>query len=207
MPQDFDIALGHTAADWKRLKLDPHARDTSDWKTAIAMLRARMEDRFFSPVQLLIDTQVPCKQVHGFVVLAIDCLRMEMLQGFRKGLKDHKGKSGELFERFLVAWPVFPENLPATKAASAWAREVYVSCRCALLHSGCSNGFTVGISGEAFTFDDEALRDINRTKLHAEIELVYNAYFEDLLKSEKSDLRANFLRMDVICAVATREES
>jgi hypothetical protein len=208
MPQDFDIALGHSAADWERLKLDPKTPETDDWKIAVAMFRARMEDRFFAPVQLLIDSQVPCKQVHGFVVLAIDCLLMETLQGFREGLEDHKNKSTYLFTTFLTTWPVFTASLPATKSQDDWAKEVYASCRCALLHSGCTDGFTVGVTGDAFTFDDTALRDINRTELHRELKLVYEAYFDALLKPEEVDLRTKFLKkMNALCAVDTREGS
>lgn len=121
----YQIARKYTTADWKRLQLDPGQPGSEAWTKAVGMFRARMEERFFTPVDALIDLQEDSSRTHGFVVLAIDCLLIETLQGFRRGFADHRGKSEELFKGFLTNWDVF-------FAMRAARREAERSCQAGL---------------------------------------------------------------------------
>lgn len=152
----------------------------------------------------LIGLQERCDQTHGFVVLAIDCLLIETLQGFRKGLADHTGQSVDLFTGFLKNWELFKQCVPDEAKAGKLARLVYKDCRCALLHSGSTgNGLIVGVSGPAFAFKGGGALKINRTALHEGLKANFEAYLAELIAPEGEKLRQNFKKkMDAVCGVA-----
>lgn len=200
---NYRIARGHTAADWRRLSLDPKQPQSETWANAVAMFRARMEERFFIPVDTLIDMQEDSSRTHGFVVLAIDCLLIETLQGFREGLGDHNRRSKKLFKGFLTSWDVFLNCVPKDGNPDELADLVYTDYRCALLHSGCTaNGLKVGVTGKAFAFKSGGALKINRTALHKGLKASFEGYLAELIAPEGTKLRENFKKkMDAICGV------
>lgn len=198
----ISIAPGHRARDWRKLVLDPDTPGSADWVTAVRMFRDRIERRFFAPADVLIASeQEQCAPTFGFAILALDCLVIETLQGFREGVKKHNGKSQELFCGFLTNWPVFTSAVPGNEDAQAFAKLVYTDCRCALLHSGSTDGLLrVGISGKAFAFGKDKSLKINRTKLHDELKTAFDAYLQELVSADARQLRVNFKKkMDAIC--------
>lgn len=202
--KSFSIAPGHKASDWRKLALDPDAPESADWTAAVRMFRDRIERRFFAPADVLIASEhEECRQTFGFAILALDCLVIETLQGFREGMKKHNGKSQELFCGFLTNWPVFTSSVPEDEDVQACAKLVYTDCRCALLHSGSTDGLLrVGVTGKAFAFGKNKSLKINRTKLHDELKRAFTAYLEELVSADARQLRVNFKKkMDAICGV------
>lgn len=198
----YNIARFYTSDQWKALNLEDTSVVSEDWKQAVEMFKARITERFFKPVDKLIDTQESCEDTNGFVVLAIDCLVIETLQGFRDGLKNHKGESKNLFTKFLRSWKLFIDALPQGLEPEVAAKDFYFDCRCALLHSGQTDGFIVGVTGPAFAFEGKGLHKINRTELHKELKAEFDRYLVELLKPASKEPRDKFLaKMNAIFTV------
>lgn len=198
------IAPGISAKQWKALRLEPDEPGSADWQTAIAIFEARMRRRFFAPVDALIEFEEGrTEKTFGFAILAINCLVIETLQGFREGIINHNGKSKSLFIRFLTEWDVFKSCLPEPADAEKLAERVYLDCRCALLHSGATDGqLRVGVSGPAFRFNDGHVQSINRTSLHENLKRAFEGYLAGLRAADGVVLRRYFKKkMDAISGV------
>lgn len=208
VPDDLEIAPGFTVGCWKTLTLDPGTSDSSDWKRAFQIFDARIRCRFFDPVDELIkcDQQRP-RKTFGFAILAIDFLVIETLQGFYDGTPNHNGKSKELFTKFLTRWDTFEKCVPTSGDPKQLAEQVYRNYRCALHHSGATDGaFRVGVSGPVFAFKSGHEVKINRTLLHANLKCEFAAYLRELRVQEGKELRCRFKRkMDAICGLQTAE--
>ncbi|WP_072386535.1 hypothetical protein [Hyphomicrobium sp. CS1BSMeth3] len=199
----YRIAPGYSSKDWKRLRLDEEKPDSADWQRAVEMFRNRINGRFFAPVDTLVGLQEGCNQTFGFAILALDCLVIETIQGFRRGIVNHSGRSKELFVEFLTGWSLFKVALPRGADALALAKLVYTDCRCALLHSGATGGgLLVGISGNAFAFGRAGSLRINRTALHNGLKEEFEVYLAGLLDVNAVVARQNFKKkMNALCGV------
>ena len=75
----------------------------SDWRTAVRVLKDRLNARFFDAAEA-IDQQ----DFAGFAVLALDCLLIETLQQFKEGVDETPRRKGEqYFVKFLTTAPFF----------------------------------------------------------------------------------------------------
>ncbi len=197
------IAPGFSAKQWQGLHLDPGTPGTTDWEKALAMFEARMRRRFFEPAEALIGLDdARSDKTFGFAILAIDCLVIETLQGFRDGIVNHNGKSKKLFKDFLLRWDAFTNCLQPQANAGELAERVYLDCRCALLHSGATDGaLRVGVSGPAFRFKDSHVQAINRTSFHRALAKEFEGYLLALRNADAKELREHFKKkMDAICS-------
>jgi hypothetical protein len=204
LPHDLEIAPGYTVGDWTRLCLKADEPDSSDWEKALTIFDARIRCRFLDPVDELIRIDKNrSRQTFGFAILAIDFLVIETLQGFWEGTIDHTGRSEHLITSFLTRWDVFKNDLLHGADANEIARTIYKGYRCALHHSGATDGaLFVGISGPAFAFEKERKIKINRTCLHQNLKHEFEAYLVDLHASDQNDLRRKFLKtMNAICGL------
>lgn len=196
---DFEIAPGYSVADWKGLQLsDPNS---SDWAKAIEIFRMRIRLRFIDPVDVLIAYEAEqTRGIFGFAILAIDCLLIETLQGFREGLSSHDGASKRLVRTFLS------ENLSGHfddgNSAGSKSDLFYARCRCAIHHSGQTDGdFRVGRSGPLISFEMNNRVRLNRTAFHETIKSEFERYLKLLSDDSELKLRANFRnKMNSLCA-------
>lgn len=201
---NLEIAPGYSVKCWAKLKLDPSVPSSADWENALQIFDARIRHRFFDPVDELIKLeQSKSRKTFGFAILAIDFLVIETLQGFREGVTDHTGKSKCLFTNFLKQWGSFTECLPKTGASDNYAIKIYKAYRCALHHSGATNGaFRVGVSGPVFAFETDHEVKINRTCLHENLKREFDAYLVELRKPSEKSLRCNFIKkMNAVCGL------
>lgn len=204
LPDDLEIAPGYTVGCWKKLRLNPDTPTSADWDTALKIFDERIRRRFLDPVGALIEAEKDRGQkMYGFAILAIDCLVIETLQGFREGKASHRGKSEERFANFLTGWDAFKVCLPKNCDSRSLAKRVYSGYRSALHHSGATDGaFRVGISGPVFDFKNEHEVKINRTCLHKELTREFETYLDDLCSQNGTELRRNFLKkMNAICGM------
>jgi hypothetical protein len=205
LPHDLEVAPGYTVGDWTTLCLKADEPGSSNWKTALTIFDARIRCRFLDPVDELIRIDKSrSRQTFGFTILAIDFLVIETLQGFREGMINHTGRSEDLITSFLTRWDVFNKDLPHGADANQIARTIYKGYRCALHHSGATDGaLLVGISGPVFAFENERRVKINRTCLHQNLKHEFETYLADLHASDQDDLRTKFLKkMNSICGLA-----
>ena len=199
---DMEIAPGYTVADWKALDLS--GDDAGQWFRAIKIFETRIRRRFIEPVDVLIAHEIGQERgTFGFAILAIDCLLVETLQGFREGCIKHHGKaekgdrsrSEELIVTFLG------ERMNSWFDANA-AVKFYKHCRCAIHHNGQTDGdFRVRCRGELIVFDGDRVT-VNRTAFHDAIKRVFDAYLAELADPANSGLRKNFrTKMNAICGI------
>jgi hypothetical protein len=201
LPDNFEIAPGYRVKDWKGLTLSEANGGTTDWNKAISIFDTRIRSRFIEPAQLLIDAEGGGKRgTNGFAVLAIDFLLIETIQGFRRGLINHNGKSKELFKAFLTNWPTFLECLPLLSSADDLAGAVYEQGRCALHHTGSTDRIIVRKSGAMFVFHEDGQIVINRTLLHQQLVKAFDVYVAALRDPASTAMREKFKqKMDHIC--------
>lgn len=197
VPDNMEIAPGYTVRDWRRLQLDKPQHP--DWTKAIEIFESRICHRFIAPVDVLIAHEIGHKRgTFGFAILAIDCLIMETLQGFRNGEIDHDKKSKKLICTFLTESSQFRNFFKNQNEAV----EIFKHYRCALLHSGKTDGdFRIQRHGPLLRRDGTHI-DINRTAFHEAIKLEFRAYLEELADSSNTGTRKNFRKtMNAICSI------
>jgi len=191
------IAPGIHRDEWLKLKLDDEK--SSDWNRAIYIFNERINSRYLEPVDLLIEAdneRSPLKRRYGFAILAIDCLLIETLQSFREGLTNTKGKSEEMFKKFLTSREGFREHFNNVDQAERF----YFDFRCGILHQaevmGTSLLWSVGLlKGEK----TDGIPYINRTKVHEYLKNEVKRYSDELRDPDNSELRKNFRsKMDFI---------
>lgn len=198
---DFEIAPGVRTSAWKKLQLNDSAQwPNSDWITAIKIFESRLTSRFFNPIDAMIaleDSRNP--KSYGFVVLAIDCLLIETIQGFREGVLNHSGKSRSLFTSFLKNWGAFQQCVPKSSSVADRANQFYTECRSALHHTASTGpAFRVRVSGPLLNFGSTII-ELNRSRFHQELRLEFSKYVSELCDPSRSKLRHNFkLKMDHI---------
>lgn len=196
------ISPKYTVDYWRGLELDPEKPKQEDWLKAVDVLRDRIQSRFIKPAQSLIDFDKTNKpQSFGFAILALDCLVLETIQGFRQGVTNHTGQSGPLFRAFLSDWQPFINCLGPGMVATTKADEFYRQGRCALHHSGATEKMTVGISGPMMKFADGEVT-VNRTLFHIELAAEFDRYLAVLSDPLSVDPRRKFLqKMNPICGI------
>ncbi|SMD16308.1 hypothetical protein [Rhizobium sp. RU36D] len=200
--RSLQISPKYTVAFWRGLELDPDNPKQEDWVKAVDVLRDRIHGRFITPAQTLIDVDKANKpQTFGFAILALDCLVLETIQGFKEGVPNHTGHSTRLFKAFLSNWQPFLDCLNAGMVAATKAGEFYKQGRCALHHSGATDKMTVGISGPMMRFNSGEIT-VNRTLFHTELVAEFDRYLEALTDPASVDLRKKFLlKMNPICGL------
>lgn len=200
--RSLQISPKYTVEDWRVLDLNADNPNQDEWLKAIDILRDRITGRFLKPAQKLIDVDKDGKPpTFGFAILALDCLVLETIQGFRDGLADHNGHSRRLFMEFLSAWPPFLKCLDEGMDANEKANAFYKQGRCALHHSGATENITVRITGPLMTFTGEKI-SVNRTVFHKELAVEFERYLAALADPQAIELRKKFLmKMNPICGV------
>jgi len=189
------IAPGVHVAAWKRLSL--HDDEPSDWLNAVDILKRRITNRYIDPVDKLIKSEEhrpPIEKRFGFTIMAVDCLLVETLSAFRKGLVDTKGKSEKVFSDFLVSNKEFGFTEEQAKA-------VYYHFRCGILHQAeVQQNSKIWSIGELINVKSGTEIIINRTKFHEALKKYMQRYCEELLSGKDVELRKNFIKkMNFIC--------
>jgi len=190
----MQIAPGTSAADWKKLDLN----NPSNWEAAVLIFERRIRGRFTEAIDFLISDDEPRPAVErrwGFAVLALDCLLIETLQAFRRGLTDTRNKSKELCVQFLTERTAFKPFFTSPGIATRF----YYEFRCGLAHNAqvfgdglvWSVGPLLAIIGTQIT--------VNRTEFHRAFARELEEYLAVLRSGVDQDLRANFrTKMDFI---------
>ncbi|MGO7324042.1 hypothetical protein GUK30_32960 [Rhizobium leguminosarum] len=200
--RSLQISPKYTVEFWRGLDLDPENPKQDHWLKAIDVLRDRIGERFIKPAQTLIDVDKDSKpHTFGFAILALDCLVLETIEGFKQGVINHNGQSTRLFKDFLSNWQPFIDCLGNGMVATTKAGEFYSQGRCALHHSGTTDKMTVGISGPMVRFENGQIF-VNRTVFHSELEAELKRYLAVLADPNSVDQRKRFLlKMNSVCGI------
>jgi len=197
------ISLQYTDEDWRRLNFS----DEGAWQKAVDMLEARITERYFAPVDLLIQAEqdLPFGQRRfGFAIMAIDCLLVEMFESFIEGVETSDGQSKQLFVRFLTTRPRFREYFSDTLA-----KRFYSEFRSGIFHQGEVQGDGLVWSVGSLVMELNGRMIVNRTAFHQALKDEFSDYLTALrepsqasfeLPFPKIDLRENFRsKMNAIC--------
>lgn len=195
----MDIAPKFSATEWKALDL---SSSEEDWQKAVNVFEQRISARYIEPVDLLLtaENDLPYKDRRfGFTVLSIDCLLIETIQSFKEGLVNTKGKSKEVFTRFLKESDRFKDYFSTEDHRDKF----YYEFRCGILHQAeVQSSALVYSAGELYTRDN-GRETVNRNAVHRALVYEFREYLDKLRAPESIELREKFkTKMD---SVANRE--
>jgi hypothetical protein len=188
----MDISPNYSTADWNRLDLsNPFSKD-DDWGIGIEIFEDRIRGRFLNIVG-----NIQSAPFSGFVVMAIDCLLVETLEQFYRGVPDSVGGSKAFFTNFFERSDVLKKEFTESQ------RELfYDHFRCGILHQAEIKGDSlVWKVGQLVWENQPGSITINRQKFHEILACEFSAYTQKLRdKANFSDLRLRFrTKMDYIC--------
>jgi len=192
----LEIAPGIQHNEWLRLNLNDLS--SPDWNRAIEILNMRIENRYFEPVDLLIEKEknkLSKEKKYGFTILSIDCLLIETLQSFIEGWKTTKNKSEKAFKKFLTTSPSFKKYF-----SQDMAMRFYKNYRCGILHQAeiQSDSLVCSIGPLVQNINNKMV--INRTEFHKKLKDDFYHYLEQLKDERNTNLRDNFQKkMNHIC--------
>jgi len=187
------ITPNYSAHDWHELTFETE----DDWLRAIDIFVERIKERFLNPIE-----KIEKCEYAGFAVLALDCLLIEMLQQFRKGLiKTPSGQSKDFFVDFLTQTS-FGEFFDKRQATL-----FYRQIRCGILHQAEIRGSSKILIEEEIPLvkydDQERGLLVNRRLFHKQLLSEFNNYVSKLSDSSNTQLRNRFRRkMKMICKTA-----
>lgn len=198
MAKPMRISPCFTVDDWKAL----HFLTEEEWQKAVNIFEDRIRGRFLRVIEL-----IERYTYSGFAILALDCLLIESLQQFRKGvLKTPPRKSKEYFVQFLT------KTSFAKFFNSALAEMFYDQIRCGILHQAEIKGSSrvlIRPQTQLVRFaDDKKGLVINRKLFHRQLVKEFENYVAQLRKSNPPDekLRQKFKKkMESICHISTME--
>jgi hypothetical protein len=190
-----EIAPGVQAEKWRALKLEDPV--SADWAEALRICESRINDRFIDPVDYLIAAEEGTPSLErrfGFTVLAIDCLLVETLGAFLRGLTDTKGRSEATFCFFLTERVRLKTEFTGDRA-----NRFYTEFRCGILHQAEIRGESKVWSVGPLLQDDGARIIVNRNRFHQLLKDEFRDYLAELQDPSNAERRKNFRKkMDFI---------
>lgn len=204
---------------WKknRRKLNSYEFN-EDWELMITLFNNRIENKFFTPIDLMLDKGN--KDGIGFSIVAIQCLLIELFATFRIGKihnprynKENDPKyqfkdSAEIYVGFLNSCFIFEnyfhrvENSIIKENEPIDAFDFYANVRCGLLHEGkTKKNWTINLKPrnekeKGFIKLSNGKIKIYRTILQKELRNYFKSYLKELRSNDKKNelLRRNFAR-------------
>lgn len=126
---DPKISPNYRASEYLALNLKVDKNE--NWNTATKIFRDRLEGRFIAPVDAIVNhTAYKVREFSGFAILSIDCLIIETLNQFYKGIDETTGKHWKAFRDFFHSSKHFKKEFPTSKICEIF----YSHFRCGLLH-------------------------------------------------------------------------
>jgi hypothetical protein len=184
------ISRSYTIEDYRRLTFTAE----SDWTTAIAIFRDRLETRYLEHVRAVLN-----RPTSGFAALAIDAALVETIEQFRRGRRNTPyGEGAKYFRAFLT------ETRFGKYFTAETARLFYKTIRCGLLHQGEADESSRIKRGSGYPLvsltQDARGIVLNAELFHAELEGAVDDYLVRLADPAEVELREAFRKkMNFIC--------
>lgn len=201
-----------------RNKLNSNQYD-ENWETVFSIFNDRINDKFFSSIELLIDNGN--KSGNGFSILSLECLLIELFATFKSGeihnaRYDEKSDpsyqfkdSSRVYTEFLYNCSIFENHFYKIDESEGKilntpfnAMDFYTDVRCGLLHEGkTKKKWTInlkpkGENNDIFIKETGSKIKVYRTVLYMKLKK-YLAQYLDELRGENNEskiLRNNFAR-------------
>lgn len=198
-----DICFGFSSTDWENL-VPRLNHDESAWSEAIGVFERRMKERFFTCIDALIeaDTKPDLKSsdsppqtdcIPGFSIMALCCLVVETLQGFRTGASPN---TKELFIKFLRR-PAFGAAFAEDKIAECFIKGI----RHGILHEAETRKWVIWreAPSQIAELQDDGYA-LNRTLFYEAVKQEFESYLKELNDPGSLKLREQFKgKMNHIC--------
>ncbi len=220
-----DICFRFNKSEWKGLAQRLDEADEGAWAEAIGVFERRMRERFLSSIEALFkadtkpDTLPPYPGhtencIPGFSIIALCCLLVDTLQGFREKPPRASAPTGpctfpaghcirpapsttEQFKSFLRR-PAFGETFKDDSVATKFVRGV----RNGIFHEGETRKWAIWRdqpTGQMVAPKEDGFV-LNRTLFYAAVKGEFESYLQELLKPANRILRMGFRKkMDDIC--------
>jgi hypothetical protein len=204
-----DLCFGFTSTDWQKLVGQLDHNETA-WAEAIRVFERRMKERFFTCIDALIkadtrpDTLSSSSSIDahwlpdahcipGFSIMALCCLLVETLQGFREGPKPN---TIEQFTKFLRR-PAFGKAFAEDKIATCFVKGI----RHGILHEAETRKWVIWREEPSqIVAAHEDGYALNRTLFYDAVEREFGSYLKELSDPAKDELRKQFIaQMNSIC--------
>jgi hypothetical protein len=203
-----DLCVGFSSIDWENLlqRLD---HDETAWVRAIGVFERRMRERFFTCIDALVkaDTvldeqdgkslahDVQCRP--GFSIMALCCLVIETLRGFREGASRETEKQ---FTKFLKR-PAFGGAFADDKIAGCFVKGV----RNGILHEAETRKWIIRRNrpaGQMVATEQDGYI-LNRCPFYEAVKQEFESYLSELRDPSNRDSRKRFReQMSQICKKA-----
>jgi hypothetical protein len=224
---DADLCFGFSKRNWEELSQTLGANDEDSWARAIGVFERRMRERFFSGIDALFaaDTKPDSSSsdstsseecIPGFAIIALCCLLIETIQGFREDppavatvpgsctypsglcIKPPPG-TNQQFIRFLNR-PAFGNAFDGKVAKSfAWG------IRNGILHDAETRKWVIWRElpmGKIVAQEDDGYA-LNRSLFYAAVKKEFESYLLERRNPANTDLRQRFKeKMDDLCMEA-----
>lgn len=193
MDETMHISPKYTVSHWKSISFSRE----EDWQKAIEIFLDRIEGRFLRYIR-----QIENDSHSGFVIMSLDCLLIETLQQFYKGVRDTpKKKCRDYFVSFLTRGTFgrfFTEDM---------ANKFYDDIRNGILHQAEIKGsskilITKGLPLVNYTESKKGII-INRKLFHQHLLKEVENYISKIKNQGEKELRNNFRKkMNYICQIS-----
>lgn len=189
--EPLKISPKYNIEHWKKINFSIEG----DWQEAINIFVDRIQGRFLDLI-----SRIESYTYAGFSVIALDCLLIETLQQFRKGVSETpRGNVKQYFKSFLIESSFgFCDKL---------ADMFYDQIRNGILHQAEIKGTSrISINRDVplvnLTEDGNGLL-INRKLFHEQLVREFEDYVKKLRNPENHDLREKFKnKMNSICRLS-----
>lgn len=206
---EIEIAPGVTVKDWKALTLRNKPEYEDHWQRAVDIVEKRLNDRYFEPCKLLIDSE-PCESEdsrpprYGFTIMAINCLLVETLQSFKMGKPSTENQSKELSKKFLRS----TEGV-SSEFDNSLAEAYYSDIRCGILHIGETQNLSLIRAVGPLVSEHKGGLVINRTMFFDLLHKDFLRYLGVLRSRNASPRRTDARKkmkdkMDFICRITPK---
>lgn len=126
---DFWISPNYKASEW--IKLELNITKNKGWKKATDIFQDRINGRFINPIEALLNHEDDkVWEFSGFAIIGLDCLLIETLNQFYKGLDETTGKHWKAFWNIFKNSPHFKKDFDIARKA----RIFHSHFRCGILH-------------------------------------------------------------------------
>ncbi|HYL78574.1 MAG TPA: hypothetical protein VEU96_30565 [Bryobacteraceae bacterium] len=218
-----DLCFGFSKTKWEALSLQLDGNEVA-WAEAIGVFERRMRERFFGSIDALVaDDTKPDVQpsgstgttgcIPGFSIVALCCLLIETLQGFREGPPSTAAPTGQ------CTFPSAPCIKPSSGTNQQFIKFLHRPAFGGAFNGKAAKEFTSGIrngilheaetrkwviwreepEGKIADAEDDGFA-LNRSLFYAAIEREFESYLTELRNPANGDLRKRFKnKMDELC--------
>ncbi|MBR6633358.1 MAG: hypothetical protein IKL05_03530 [Clostridia bacterium] len=187
---EINISPNYNKDSYLNLNLSLQSSE-SDWNMAVAILKDRIEGRYFNQIDLLSNDV----NANGFTIMALNCLLIETLFQFRDGEEETPRPNNKTYPAFLL------QEFSSVFRDQKTAKSFYANIRCGILHSAQTKNESRLSDREdvVVTFEGNTLV-VSVKGVSSLLKTYFEHYLQKLSNPKEVTLRNNFInKMKFVC--------